>query len=166
MFFNNISFIFISIEYLIVGLPLTITKEQLEEMFRIHGDLKEVRLVTYRNGHSKGLAYVEYHDEATATKALLSTNGVKIQDKVISVAISQPPDRKKDQLTEEVTGQVRSLGGTVTSRTAFGVPKTLLSIVPHNIKTNNSNSSAALNGNEIAQSMSNQDFRNMFFNKK
>lgn len=166
MFFNNISFIFISIEYLIVGLPLTITKEQLEEMFRIHGDLKEVRLVTYRNGHSKGLAYVEYHDEATATKALLSTNGVKIQDKVISVAISQPPDRKKDQLTEEVTGQVRSLGGTVTSRTAFGVPKTLLSIVPRNIKTNNSNSSAALNGNEIAQSMSNQDFRNMFFNKK
>lgn len=142
------------------------TKEQLEEIFKVHGNLKEVRLVTYRNGHSKGLAYIEYHDEETAMKALLSTDGMKIQDKVISVAISQPPDRKKSQTTEEVTEQVKSLGGTLTSRTTFGVPKTLLSMIPRNIKTSNGNSSAASNGNEISQSMSNQDFRNMFFKKK
>nr|XP_012233756.1 PREDICTED: squamous cell carcinoma antigen recognized by T-cells 3-like [Linepithema humile] len=148
------------------GLSLVTTKEQLEEIFKVHGDLKEVRLVTYRNGHSKGLAYVEYHDEATAAKALLSTDGMKIQDKVISVAISQPPDRKKGQMMEEATGQVRSLGGTITSRTAFGVPKTLLSMIPRNIKTNNGNSSAASNGNGNGQSMNNQDFRNMFLNKK
>lgn len=137
------------------------TKEELEEMFKSHGDLKEVRLVTYRNGHSKGLAYVEYHDEATAAKALLSTDGMKIQDKVISVAISQPPNRKKPQ-TEENEGQVKSLGGTSTSRRAFGLPKTLL-YVPHSVK-GSSNGSAASDRN--AQSMSNQDFRNMLLNKK
>lgn len=135
----------------------------MEEIFQVHGDLKEVRLVTYRNGHSKGLAYVEYHDETTAAKALLSTDGMKIQDKVISVAISHPPDRKKLQ-TEENGGQVKSLGGTSTSRTAFGLPKTLLSMVPRNVKKSSSNGSAASDGN--AQSMSNQDFRNMFLNKK
>lgn len=141
------------------------TKEELEEIFKVHGDLKEVRLVTYRNGHSKGLAYVEYHDEVTAAKALLSTDGMKIQDKVINVAISQPPDRKKSQMEEnEEMGQVKSLGGTSTSRTAFGVPKTLLSMVPRNVKKNTSNGSATSDGN--AQSMSNQDFRNMFLNKK
>ncbi|EGI60759.1 PREDICTED: squamous cell carcinoma antigen recognized by T-cells 3-like [Acromyrmex echinatior] len=146
------------------GLPLTMTKEKLEEIFKVHGDLKEVRLVTYRNGHSKGLAYVEYHDEATAAKALLSTDGMKIQDKVINVAISQPPDRKKIQNPEENTGQVKSLGGTSTSRTAFGVPKILLSMVPRNVKKSN-NGGAAPNGNHT-QSMSNQDFRIMFLNKK
>ncbi|KYM98312.1 PREDICTED: squamous cell carcinoma antigen recognized by T-cells 3-like [Cyphomyrmex costatus] len=146
------------------GLPLTMTKEQLEEIFKVHGDLKEVRLVTYRNGHSKGLAYVEYHDEATAAKALLSTDGMKVEDKVINVAISQPPDRKKMQ-TEENAEQVKSLGGTSTSRTTFGVPKTLLSMVPRNVKKNTNNGSAASNGNHT-QSMSNQDFRNMFLNKK
>lgn len=141
------------------------TKEELEEIFKVHGDLKEVRLVTYRNGHSKGLAYVEYHDETTAAKALLSTDGMNIQDKVISVAISQPPDRKKSQMEENGgMGQVKSLGGTSTSRTTFGVPKTLLSMVPRNVKGSTSNGSAASDKN--AQSMSNQDFRNMFLNKK
>ncbi|KYQ59503.1 Squamous cell carcinoma antigen recognized by T-cells 3 [Trachymyrmex zeteki] len=146
------------------GLPLTMAKEKLEEIFKVHGDVKDVRLVTYRNGHSKGLAYVEYHDEETAAKALLSTDGMKIQDKVINVAISQPPDRKKIE-TEENTDQVKSLGGTSTSRTAFGVPKTLLSMVPRNVKKSSSNGSAAPDGDHT-QSMSNQDFRNMFLNKK
>ncbi|XP_072761043.1 squamous cell carcinoma antigen recognized by T-cells 3 [Anoplolepis gracilipes] len=149
----------------IKGLPLTTTKEELEEIFKVHGDLKEVRLVTYRNGHSKGLAYVEYYDEATAARALLATDGTTIQDKVISVAISQPPDRKKVQ-TEENERQVKSLGGTTTSRTTFGLPKTLLYMVPRNVKTSNSNSSTAPNRNGVAQSMSNQDFKNMFLNKK
>lgn len=87
---------------------------------------------------------------------------MKIEDKVISVAISQPPDRKKTQM-EENGGQTKSLGGTSTSRTAFGVPKTLLSMVPRNVKTSSSNGSAAPDKNT---QMSNQDFRNMFLNKK
>lgn len=127
--------------------------------------MKEVRLVTYRNGHSKGLAYVEYHDEAIAARALLATDGMNIQDKVISVAISQPPDRKKIQ-TEEHERQIKSLGGTTTSRTTFGLPKTLLSMIPRNVKTNNSNGSTAPNKNGVGQSMSNQDFKNMFLKKK
>lgn len=144
------------------GFPLTTTEEELKEIFKVHGDLKEVRLVTYRNGHSKGLAYVEYHDEATAAKALLNTDGTKIQGRMISVAISKPPERKRTQ-TEENAEQVKSLGGTSTSRTAFGVPKTLLSMVPRNVKKSSSNGSAAPDSS--TQSMSNQDFRNMFFNK-
>lgn len=131
--------------------------------------MKEVRLVTYRNGHSKGLAYVEYQDEATAAKALLSTDGMKIHNKVISVAISQPPDRKKTQTLEENGGKTKSLGGTTASRTAFGVPKTLLSMIPRNVKASNSsngNSNGSTTGNGVAQAMSNQDFRNMFLNKK
>ncbi len=34
-----------------------------------HGPLKEARLVTYRNGVSKGLAYVEYEKEVSCSRA-------------------------------------------------------------------------------------------------
>ena len=30
-----------------------------------HGQLKEVRLVTYKSGQPKGLAYIEYVDEVS-----------------------------------------------------------------------------------------------------
>ena len=33
-----------------------------------HGKLKDVRLVTYRSGASKGLAYVEFENEVTYTE--------------------------------------------------------------------------------------------------
>ncbi|KAG7200446.1 hypothetical protein KM043_016049 [Ampulex compressa] len=149
----------------IKGLPLTTTKEQLEEIFKIHGALKEVRLVTYRNGHSKGLAYVDFEDEANAAKALLATDGMKIEDKVIGVAISQPPERKKAPIGDEVT-QIKSLGSTTVSRTTFGMPKTLLAMVPRTLKVASNNGDASTSRNGVARPMNNQEFRNMFLNKK
>lgn len=35
-----------------------------------HGELKDVRLVTYRSGQSKGLAYIEYVDEVSVSEAV------------------------------------------------------------------------------------------------
>ncbi|XP_076281936.1 spliceosome associated factor 3, U4/U6 recycling protein [Lasioglossum baleicum] len=146
------------------GLPLTMTKGELEEVFKVHGTLKEVRVVTYRNGHSKGLAYVEYEDKASAGKALLATDGMKIGDKAISVAISKPPERKKAPATE--IPAVKSLGSTPISRTTFGMPKTLLSMVPRTVKAAATNSSANKTTNGVTQKLNNQDFRNMLLNKK
>ncbi|XP_076641280.1 spliceosome associated factor 3, U4/U6 recycling protein [Halictus rubicundus] len=146
------------------GLPLTMTKEELDEVFKIHGTLKEVRVVTYRNGHSKGLAYIEYEDEASAAKALLATDGMKIGEKAISVAISQPPVRKKAPATE--IPAVKSLGSTIVSRTTFGMPKTLLSMVPRTVKAAATNGSAKKTTNDVPQKLNNQDFRNMLLNKK
>lgn len=37
----------------ISGLPFSCTKEQLEELFKSHGTIKDVRLVTYRSGKPK-----------------------------------------------------------------------------------------------------------------
>ncbi|GBN63258.1 Squamous cell carcinoma antigen recognized by T-cells 3 [Araneus ventricosus] len=70
----------------IKGLPFSTTKEDLENMFKEYGPLQEVRIVTYRNGHSKGLAYVEFKDEAAATNAIVKTDGTQIEDKIISVS--------------------------------------------------------------------------------
>lgn len=148
-----------------IGIPLTVTKTDLEKIFEAYGPLKEVRLVTYRNGHSKGLAYVEYGNEAAAAKALLHTDEMKIEDKIISVAISQPPNRKKLQTTED-TAQIESLGKATSSRTGIGARKTLLSMIPHNVKINDNNGYKNSTKMDIAQPKSNQDFRSMFLNKK
>ena len=51
------------------------SRDQLEELFTKFGPLKEVRLITLRNGHSKGMAYVEYVDEVSAARALVQTDG-------------------------------------------------------------------------------------------
>jgi RNA recognition motif-containing protein len=46
-----------------LGLPLSKTQEDLHTFFGKYGTVKDVRLVTYRNGHSKGLAYVDFEKE-------------------------------------------------------------------------------------------------------
>ena len=51
------------------------SRDHLEELFTKFGPLKEVRLITLRNGHSKGMAYVEYVDEVSAARALVQTDG-------------------------------------------------------------------------------------------
>lgn len=48
------------------GLPLSTTKEDLEKLFGQYGKIKDIRPVTYRNGHFKGLAYVDFVDEVSA----------------------------------------------------------------------------------------------------
>ncbi|XP_068594447.1 squamous cell carcinoma antigen recognized by T-cells 3 [Brachionichthys hirsutus] len=77
----------------ISGLPFSCTKEQLEEISRNHGTVKDVRLVTYRSGKPKGLAYVEFASEAHASEAVLKMNDTEIDGSKISVAISNPPSR-------------------------------------------------------------------------
>ncbi|XP_029295077.1 spliceosome associated factor 3, U4/U6 recycling protein [Cottoperca gobio] len=77
----------------ISGLPFSCTKEQLEEICKSHGTIKEIRLVTYRSGKPKGLAYVEFADEAQASQAVLKMDGMDIGDNKICVAISNPPRR-------------------------------------------------------------------------
>ncbi|XP_078042817.1 spliceosome associated factor 3, U4/U6 recycling protein [Augochlora pura] len=144
----------------IKGLPLTMTKPELEKIYKRFGTLKEVRVVTYRNGHSKGLAYVEYDDESSASNALLATDNMKLGDKVISVAISQPPERKP------VPVQIISLGSTTVSRTSIGMPKKVLFMVPRSVKAAATNDSVNTATDYVTQKLNNQDFRNMLLNKK
>lgn len=149
--------------------PIT-TKEKLEEIFKVYGDLKDVRIVTYRNGHSKGLAYVEFENEESATKALVATDEMTVDEKVISVEKSQPPQRKQEPNEHS---EIKSLGGTSTSRSHFGNPKTSL-MVPRSLLRNTTNSSDSQRGtanktpvsdNGTSQPLSNQDFRNMLLKK-
>ncbi|CAB4011806.1 Squamous cell carcinoma antigen recognized by T-cells 3, partial [Paramuricea clavata] len=47
----------------VTNLPFEIKSVDIEDVFKVHGKVKEVRLVTNRSGKSKGYAYIEYEDE-------------------------------------------------------------------------------------------------------
>ncbi|XP_067911174.1 squamous cell carcinoma antigen recognized by T-cells 3 [Heterodontus francisci] len=112
----------------ISGLPFSCTKEELEEICKEHGNLKEIRLVTNRSGKPKGLAYVEYENEAQASQAVLRLDGMVVKDHTISVAISNPPQRK--QTTKVETN--RSSGSLLPRQVygARGKGRTQLALVP------------------------------------
>lgn len=118
------------------GLPFTTQNKDLEEIFKAFGKLKEVRIVTYKNGKSKGLAYVDFEDEQSAKNALLKTDGMLIGEHQISVAISNPPKRKigdrSEQDTEEKKQQISSsLGsGSFKSTSAPASAPTVVSFMP------------------------------------
>jgi RNA recognition motif-containing protein len=103
------------------GLPFSTDKAALENLFKNFGKVKEIRIVTYKNGKSKGLAYVDFEDEQSASKALVQTDGMMIGEHQISVSISNPPKRKQpaDQSKQETSTMVAStsLGaGSLSSR--------------------------------------------------
>jgi len=91
------------------GLPASYTKVNIQQIFGEFGKIIDIRLVTYRNGHSKGMAFVDYEDEVSAATALLKTDGMKLEDCELHVALSNPPERKPEGGVP--AADVRSLGG-------------------------------------------------------
>ncbi|XP_029960592.1 spliceosome associated factor 3, U4/U6 recycling protein [Salarias fasciatus] len=159
----------------ISGLPFSCTKEQLEEICRSHGTIRDVRLVTYRSGKPKGLAYVEFADEAQASQAVLKLDGTEVEGNKISVAISNPPRRNM----MDKPGSSRLTADT-TSRQAYGARgrgRTQLSLLPRSLhrqaapagKVENGTAASAATGAASSagepKSLSNSDFAKMLLNK-
>jgi len=92
-----------------------VTRKELAEVFEKFGKLKEIRVPTYRNGHSKCIAFIDFEDELGAATALIKTDNMKLRSKEIHVALSNPP--KKDDGPPSQS-DVKSLGGTAS--TEFG----------------------------------------------
>lgn len=147
------------INFSLAGLPAMITKEELEELFKPHGLVTDIRIPLYRNGHAKGIAYVDFENETHASKALLATDGIEVKGKVICVAISNPKERKKESDDDHLT---KSLGGHSSGK-SLSHPKPALAMVPRNVQL-----SSASNGNTKSNegtSLTNKDFREMLLKK-
>ncbi|XP_060026356.1 squamous cell carcinoma antigen recognized by T-cells 3 isoform X4 [Lagenorhynchus albirostris] len=106
------------------GLPFSCTKEELEEICKAHGTVKDIRLVTNRAGKPKGLAYVEYENESQASQAVLKMDGMTIKENVIKVAISNPPQRKAPEKPEAR----KAPGGAMVPRQIYGATSWLIFI--------------------------------------
>uniref|UniRef100_A0A8C8IJX1 Spliceosome associated factor 3, U4/U6 recycling protein n=1 Tax=Oncorhynchus tshawytscha TaxID=74940 RepID=A0A8C8IJX1_ONCTS len=129
----------------ISGLPFSCTKEQLEELCKVHGTIKDIRLVTNRSGKPKGLAYVEFGDEAQASQAVLKLDGTVLQEHTLSVAISNPPRRN----TADKPGFSRPMGAMMPRSMVYGSRgkgRTQLSLLPRSLHRQTGSESKAENG--------------------
>jgi len=131
------------------GLSRATTKEELEECFGVQ-KLKDVRIVTFRNGVSKGLAYVEYENEDSAGEAILKLDGSVLNEHTIAVAISNPPARNapKDkgfglQGQYGSSSYVPSLGGGKKDTSDRGKARTKLAMMPRALSRAGPSSSSA-----------------------
>ncbi|MPC15935.1 Squamous cell carcinoma antigen recognized by T-cells 3 [Portunus trituberculatus] len=141
------------------GLPLSMTENDVKEAFQSLGGIKSVRLVTYRNGHSKGLCYIEYHDAETAEKVQQAMDETQLGDKTISVQISNPSVKKK---TEDVTSKPSTLGGgSKLKKVGPGRGKGMFSLVPRALMQQPTEASQSDTSEKSAKKLSNDDFRNM-----
>merc|ERR1712130_945253 len=116
------------------GLEPSVTQEEVRELFAQYGQLTGVRLVTYRNGHSKGIAFVEFEKEAEAAVALLKTDGTKLKGVELQVALSNPP-KKEENPPAAPKEQVRSLGGTSQDPGPRGKGRSQLAFTPRVLAT-------------------------------
>ena len=149
------------------NLPPTSTKADIEKIFAAFGSLKDVRLITYRNGHSKGMAYVEFNSESSASKALVQTDNMKMGEYVLSVEISNPPARKD---TQKPFKSISSLGGATKDNLDGyrGKGRSQIAFVPRSVQTNatKSKDGPESNPSTLKGGNSNADFRNMFLKNK
>ncbi|CAB3406910.1 unnamed protein product [Caenorhabditis bovis] len=74
------------------------TEEEIKVVFSKFGPVLSVRIVRHKNGQPKGVAYVEFETEDAASKSILGGD-LKIRDREIAVALSDPP-AKKDKKAE------------------------------------------------------------------
>merc|ERR1712112_299639 len=121
-------------ELFVRGLEPSVTQEEVRELFAQYGQLTGVRLVTYRNGHSKGIAFVEFEKEAEAAVALLKTDGTKLKGVELQVALSNPP-KKEENPPATPKEQVRSLGGTSQDPGPRGKGRSQLAFTPRVLAT-------------------------------
>lgn len=139
------------------GLPKTMSKEEVQEIFQPHGSI-DVRLVLHKNGQSKGLAYVEFENDEMAKKALQNTDQMKIEENVITVAISAPPPKRSLSSFPKSNEPIRH------ARSRLQVP-----LVPRavQIRSTETNSKEANDSTVTSSSTpkSNADFRKLLLKK-
>jgi RNA recognition motif-containing protein len=113
------------------GLSQNVSEEDLRNVFSKYGTLRDVRIVTYRNGHSKGIAYIEYEDEIGARTGL-AADGLLLKEKNIAVAISDPKQKKEGSGSGSSTFQFlgSAVSAPATSRGVTGRQRISLPMVP------------------------------------
>lgn len=81
---------------LFVGnLPYSATEQDITDLFAQHGTIVSVKLVIDRmSGRSRGIAFVEYEEEAMATAAIEALNGYEMDGRAIIVNVARPQEKR------------------------------------------------------------------------
>lgn len=105
---------------------------------------------------SLGIAYVDFEDEVSAKMAMNKTDGTTFKDKVLTVALSNPPPRPDKSQFSNTGKDEMLLGGGQRDR------KTQVSFIPNSVLRQAQSTSMP----PPAAPKSNSDFRSMLLDKK
>ncbi|OCH91935.1 RNA-binding protein Prp24 [Obba rivulosa] len=83
-------------EVYVAGLSRFATKEDLENLFKTYGAVKDVRMALDNNGRPKGFAFVEFEREEDA-RAALSANNHELKRRRIAVTLADTHVRSKNR---------------------------------------------------------------------
>ena len=76
------------------SLPYSTTEDQLEELFKVHGQVDEVYIVTDKySGQAKGFAFVQMTNDDEAQKAIDAINGVELGGRTLVVNEARERER-------------------------------------------------------------------------
>jgi RNA recognition motif-containing protein len=68
------------------GLPYSATESELEEVFKAHGQVNQVNVITDRySGQAKGFAFVEMENDAEAQAAIKALDGSQMGGRTLIV---------------------------------------------------------------------------------
>lgn len=110
------------------NLPFDVKEADLEDLFKVHGKINQIRLVTNRAGKPKGFGYIEYEQETGASAAIIALDGSLVGDRQISVALSNPPTRKPRQPGADQHQRVTEQPG------SRGRARTQLQLIPRSLQ--------------------------------
>ncbi|KAG0710360.1 Squamous cell carcinoma antigen recognized by T-cells 3 [Chionoecetes opilio] len=141
------------------GLPLSMSENDIKKAFEPLGEIKTIRLVTFRNGHSKGLCYIDYYDAETAAKVQQAMHETEIGDNTISVLISNPSMKNKNEITAP---KEHALGaGNRPKKADRGRGGGMFSLVPRALMQQPAEVPESASPQKAVKKMSNDDFRSM-----
>ena len=77
------------------NLAYTTTEDDLRALFAQAGTVKTVTLIKDRDsGRSKGFAFVEMETQVEAQNAISTLNGVKVQERALTVSLARPREER------------------------------------------------------------------------
>ncbi len=80
------------------NLPFSMTQDALQNLFSEFGEITQVSLITDRmTGRSKGFAFVEFAEEASAQAAIDKMSGTAIEERELVVNIARPREPRNDR---------------------------------------------------------------------
>ncbi len=81
------------------NLSYSVTKEQLEELFSTHGEVRQVNII-----EGKGFGFVEMSNQADANKAKEALNGTDFEGRTLKVDEARPPKSRDSRDSRDSRG--------------------------------------------------------------
>jgi RNA recognition motif-containing protein len=80
------------------NLPYDLTQDELKDVFAAYGDVATVNIITDKmTRRSKGFAFIEMPDKATAEEAVGKLNGFSLKGRNITVSEAKPRTERNDR---------------------------------------------------------------------